>query len=358
MAHNIAFANGRYSAFTAGKSAWHKLGQNVTEAQSWEQAISLAGLDFEVSKRQLEFAGSSVEAWGIFRDDNQAFLGAVGSAYQPIQNRYAFDFVDTLLEAEDGSHYDSAGALGKGERFWVSARVPFDFNVGGYDAHQTYLLFASSHDGSMAATAKLSTVRVVCQNTLTQALNKAGSAVRVKHTADAQRRLDAARKLMSGVSQDVKSLEEKLNALTVRKMSRASMVSCLDRLFPKNADGAASQTRRENVLNDVLRLYENNDNNAFPEQKGTAYALLNAITGYVDHERSARITNGRKGMSESTARAENAVFGTGERLKQQALDVIMLDTAGNEVIAPPIYSVPSMSNSGLLDSILNASIVG
>ena len=59
-------------------------------------------------------------------------------------------------------------------------------------------------------------------------------------------------------------------------------------------------------------------------------------------------------MSEATARAENAVFGTGERLKQQALDLILLDTQGNEIITPRIYSMPSSPAASPLDDILHA----
>jgi phage/plasmid-like protein (TIGR03299 family) len=364
MAHNLyQDRNGRYSMFCTGdrKAAWHELGQRTDGAVSWAQAMELAGLNWTVNKEQLylpvngDFA--SIPAWGIVRSSDGAYLGTVGAQYQTIQNEYAFDFVDALLEAENGAHYESAGALGNGERIWCLAKVPQTITVAGEDKSEVYLLFTTSHDGSMAATAKMSTVRVVCQNTLNMALSANGAMVRVKHTRDAERRLDHAKRLMQGVGSDAKALEEKLNLLAQRKMTRETMTAIFDRLFPKPKDEESNTARRENVMADVLRLYESNDRNTFPQIRGSAYNLLNAVTEYTDHERSARITDGRKTYSIAQARAENALVGTGDKLKTEALEVILAATVGAPTMAQAIYSRPMApapaSSVGLLDSIVS-----
>lgn len=363
MAHNLyQDRNGRYAMFCTGarEAAWHKLGQRTDGAVSWAQAMQLAGLDWKVNKEQLYLPvnGSfgSIPAWGIVRSTDGAYLGTVGAQYQIIQNEFAFDFVDALLDAENGAHYESAGALGNGERIWCLAKVPQTITVAGDDKSEVYLLFTTSHDGSMAATAKMSTVRVVCQNTLNMALTANGSMVRVKHTRDAERRLDHARRLMQGVGADAKALEEKLNLLAARKMTRETMTAIFDRLFPKPKDQEANTARRENVLADVLRCYESNDKNAFPQIRGSAYNLLNAVTEYTDHERSARITDGRKDYSIAQARAENALVGTGDKLKTEALEVILESTNGAPMMTQAIYSRPIAPTpalgAGLLDSIV------
>ena len=84
--------------------------------------------------------------------------------------------------------------------------------------------------------------------------------------------------------------------------------------------------------------------NAFPAIRGTAYNLLNAVTEYTDHYRTARITDARQGYSIEQARAENAVIGTGERLKSSALAVIEELTADDPVIESRVFGsnpVPS-----------------
>jgi len=217
-------------------------------------------------------------------------------------------------------------------------------NVGN-DESNVYLLFSTSHDGSMAHTYRTCVTRVVCQNTLNMALGEKTRAVfRVRHTVNAQSRLDDSHKALEAMGQDVKSIEAKLNFLAARKMTREAMTSILDRLFPKQKadDGQERETtRRENILAEILTLYESNDGNAFPEQRGTAYNMLNAVTNYVDHERSAR----------NDGRAASAMFGSGDVLKSKALEVI--STTAHGLPAKTITHVPSIPPSGsILDQIV------
>lgn len=352
MAHNIAKIDGKDAMFVVGKreDAWHHLGQRCENAVTWQEAVKLAGLDWKVVKTQnyaRNPAGKVVEAdtFTVFRDIDNAILGSVGAGFVVKQNEDCFKFVDTLLEANGGSHYDSAGALGNGAVIWCAVRVPkADFEVVAGDKHESYLVFATGHDGSMAHTVYLTSVRVVCQNTLQMSLKEAGAMVRVKHTKNAEARLDKAKDLMSGVVANAKSLEVKLKKLADVKMNRTSIVAVLDRLFPASKEENANTTRRENVVTEVLELFAANDNKAFPEVAGTAYNLLNAVTEYTDHFRTARITDGRKGMSLQTARAENAVMGTGDVLKNNALSIIEQVVLTDGSVIDQVKEVPSTGN--------------
>lgn len=329
MAHNLMERNGKHGMFCVGnrESAWHLLGQRTPDAQTWAQAMELADLNWSVEKKQLYGRNPlgnvvAVDAYGIFRSDDGAFLGSVGARYNPIQNREAFQFVDTLLESINGANYDSAGALGNGERIWCSAKVPFDFEVVSGDKLETYLMFITAHDGSTAAVCNLSTTRPVCQNTVNAALKNSSGFVRVKHTRSAQERMARAADLMQGLGSDVQALQNKLRRLSDVRMTRESLVSVLDRLFPKPKDEKANQTRRENTMAEVLALYESNDKNAFPEIRGTAYNLLNAVTEYADHFRTSR-GGGEDESAVSVARATSAMFGSADTLKTQALELLL-----------------------------------
>jgi len=348
MAHNLMERNGMVSMFCVGDrdAAWHKLGQRTPNAVSWQEAMTLAGLDWAVVKQNLyDGNGKALAAFGIFRKDDNEFLGAVGERYTPIQNVQAFQFVDALLESADGSHYDSAGALGSGERIWTAAKVPFDFETVPGDALQTYLMFTTSHDGSGSATAKLTTVRVVCQNTLSSALSQAGEFVRVKHTKNAADRMRSAADAMRGVGQSVSELKEKLRRLADVRVTRESISAILDRLFPKPKDEKTSTTRRENILSEVLQCYERNDGNKIPGIRGTAYNLLNAVTEYTDHYRTAR------GGNILRDRADSAMFGSGESLKTDALEVILELTANGQSVARTFIPPKPSTGSSLLDAV-------
>ena len=359
MAHDLWYQNGRHSMFVVGDkdAAWHKLGQRTDKAVSWQEAMQLANLNWTVEKRKLYArtpAGQIFEIpdkMGIFRNTDSAYLGTVGDGYEPIQNITAFEFIDTLLEALNGAHYDSAGALGNGSRIWAAAKVPCDFEVTEGDRHETYLLFSTSHDGSLAANCKLTVTRVVCNNTLTAALRESNAMCRVRHTRSAADKLERARQLMQGVRQNVTTLADKLKLLATRRMTRDTMTTILDRLFPKNQE-AERDTRRENILADVLRMYESNDRNQFPQERGTAFNLLNAVTEYTDHVRSARVTASKADYSQLQARAESAVFGSGESLKNKALDVILEATNGAQVIAPMVFPSADPPIGGLLGDVI------
>lgn len=343
MAHNLAFdvlAN-EYMCFVVGE-AWHGLNQTAVKPVTWEEARQLAHLTFTVSKRQLRhpnFPDRNIDAYGIFRDDNDAFLATVGSVYNPLQFDHAFSFVDALMGEAGGSHYESAGALGNGNKFWVLARVPgADFSITGtLDAHQMYLLLSSSHDGSISTTARLTGVRVVCQNTLNLAFRKSnGDVFKVKHTTNSDKRLEAAKGIISGAIEDSRELEYKLNMLARRKMTKDSFTTILDRIFPGESEGK----RRNATLTRIADLFESNDEGAIPQIAGSAYALLNSVTNFVDHERGVRITKDKKaqfaGASEekanAMARAETAIFGSGNDLKENALEIILEETKNN----PPL----------------------
>ena len=113
-----------------------------------------------------------------------------------------------------------------------------------------------------------------------------------------------------------------MERLASNKLTRESVNHILDRLFPQSDNEKANQTRRNNTLVEVLNLYANNDKNAFPSVKGTGYNLFNAVTEYADHFRTAR-GNGSEPAQVASARAESAMFGSGDKLKTQALTVIL-----------------------------------
>jgi phage/plasmid-like protein (TIGR03299 family) len=349
MSHNLNYNNGRVSFAYNAKNGlpWHALGQSVEGAMTWREAMQKAGLDYKVSKRQLSICINGiwqlVESYGIFRDDNDVFLGAVGDKYTTIQNEKAFDFVDSLLETS-GAHYDTAGALGNGERIFVSATIPYSLapNRAPTDKTNCFLMFTTSHDGTLSATAKLTTVRVVCQNTLNMAMqNSAFGTLKIRHTESGNDRLDKAKTIFQGVTQTVESLKEKFNLLAERKPNREEIHGIMDKLFGKDWK---ESTQKKNQIEKIAFLFDNNDNGAFPEIKGSAYSLLQSVTNYVDHDRTIRRTDSTKNMSENAIRTQSALFGSGEEFKTEALEVILSATAHSNAMpeAPKYYQAVSI----------------
>jgi len=337
--HNI-------NTFISRQPAWHKLGTVTGKYQTTDELLADKGFQFVVFKSQLrDGLERPVAAWGTFRwdladkvagrKDAAKFLGAVGEDYAVLQHDEGFKSIDALMNTADGAHYESAGVLGGGERVWALADLGLAAKIGD-DVQPGYLLFSTGHDGSMSHSYRLCFTRVVCQNTLNAALSECTkAALTIRHTKNAASRLVDARSALASMGDDVKRIEDRLNFLANRKMNREALTTIMDRLFPKRMDAVSGDsrdtTRRTNIISDVVKLYELNDGNAFPEQRGTAYNLLNAITAYTDHERS----------SKEDGRAESALFGSGDALKSKAMDVIY-EVAGRNMEAIPAR-IPSVA---------------
>ena len=114
-----------------GPRPWHKLGIQFEEEFTSAQAIAAARLDYPVSKEQLYRLRSDLgpgmveptEAYATINGHTQDVLGIVGDGYEVLQNQEAFDFFDILLK-EAGGKLQTAGAIGKGEKVWMLAKLP------------------------------------------------------------------------------------------------------------------------------------------------------------------------------------------------------------------------------------------
>lgn len=364
MSHELYMnANGKHSFMYNRQNGlpWHALGTPLQNCFSVGDAIEqIPEMGMEVEKRQLsiEINGDYhlVNAWGIFRTDNNMMLGSVGNQYTVIQIKDAFSFVDTLLENIDGAHYDTAGLLYNGEQFFLSATIPYSIapDRAPDDKTNCYLMFTSSHDGSLSATTKLTTVRVVCNNTLNQALNTSGfGTLKVRHSQGGTDKLNRAKNIMTGVTQSVETLKAKFDILANRKMSKDLSKSIMNKMFGKDWP---ESTQKRNQVEKIATLFSYNDGNAYPEIAGSAYALLQSVTNYVDHERGVRKTDKVDNLSESQIRTQNAIFNGGDQLKQQALEIILQETEQAEEmpeLAKVFQSVEIPKKESAVDSILD-----
>ena len=149
MAHQISMFDGVGEAAFALRPAWHGLGRTLDYVPDSEAMIEAAHLGWSVGARPLVTCdGRSVPGYfATVREDTGAVLGVVSDRYKVVQNRDAFDFLDSLLQ--DGVlRYESAGALKGGRVVWALARMPSDDEIAPGDVSRRYILFSTTHDGS------------------------------------------------------------------------------------------------------------------------------------------------------------------------------------------------------------------
>ena len=122
----------------------------------------------------------------VVREDTNEVLGMVGRRWKPCQNHEAFAFLDSLVGDQE-LLYETAGALVRGERVWMMARMPKEMRIEGTDdVTRPYLLLANWHDGFGSLRCFFTGVRVVCQNTLNMASTQKAmaSGICIRHTGD------------------------------------------------------------------------------------------------------------------------------------------------------------------------------
>src|SRR5690349_12438108 len=99
MAHNLATnADGSAKMFYVGQTPWHGLGTRLDAPATSAEAMTAAGLDFEITMEDLVTASGISVPMGqaAVRADTREVLGMVGRKWKPVQNAEAFAFLDGL----------------------------------------------------------------------------------------------------------------------------------------------------------------------------------------------------------------------------------------------------------------------
>jgi phage/plasmid-like protein (TIGR03299 family) len=296
--------------------AWHGLGTVVQGQLTAADAIKAAGLDWTVSMQEVSSNGLVIPGYkAVTRDDNKKVLSIMGDGYTPFQNSQGFDFADSIV-GEGAAKYETAGSLNGNRRIWLLASLPQDIRVAGTDdVSKLFLLFANSHDGSLAQTALLTATRVVCNNTLSAALAGGQTQFKVRHTKNAAVKLQEAARVLGLVGERITAMNERVNALSKAKFSESAMKELAEVLFPANSATGEVSTRALNNRDMIMQAWES----APGATPGTAWGAENAISYFTDHMRSTRTS---EGATAQEAKLNSIWFGSAVQMKAQATQFI------------------------------------
>ena len=309
-----------------GQAPWHELGNALPSKQGIDIWAKAAGMDWRIHETPVRYLATDstsglsglyaepkefAEQKVLYRSDTQAPLSVVSNRYQVVQPRDVLEFYRDLTEVA-GYELETAGVLKAGRKFWALARTGKSTTLKGNDVVNGYLLLATSCDGSLATVAMPTTVRVVCNNTLTIALKDGVGVVKVPHstTFDAQA---VKRQLGIAVGQ-WDSFMYRMKTLAERKVKTHEAMNFFLKVIC-NADGhsdTAVGLTNERALKKVQLLYEGHGRGAeMHAAKDTAWGLLCSVTEFIDHEKQARSQDNR---------LDSAWFGQGAVIKQRALE--------------------------------------
>jgi phage/plasmid-like protein (TIGR03299 family) len=332
MPHNITMKDGRPMMMYVGETPWHELGTHLdTPPKTAAAVIAAANLDWEVIKQPVyafdgargcevpgHFATVRADLWE--KPDCEPF-GLVGEDYNILQNREAFSFFDPIIETGQVA-YETAGALGRGERVWMLAKVDGDIAIKGKDQIKRYLLLSNGHDGRTALKIKFTPVRVVCQNTLNYALAFGRDLMRSHHGHGMDRRIENAKEAVGVILKQYDSLARHYTRFAEVQMNADLLGRYLVEVFPtpkrrsnqgdRSYQAAIARTRH--LRHTGERLFDEGRGNNLAAIKGTLWAAYNGVTELVDHHLA---------YPNAAQRMESVCFGDGERTKQVAFDVAL-----------------------------------
>jgi phage/plasmid-like protein (TIGR03299 family) len=327
MAHNINnnINTGKDAFFSVKEKAWHGLGTIVNEYPTSEEAIIYAGLDYEVIKKPIQTTeGENIKShFATVRTDTAQILGVVGSKYEVVQNKTAFSFFDALVD-NNGIQYETAGALGDGEKIFITAKMPEIIKVGRNDLIEEYIFLTTSHDGSGSIMAAFTPIRIVCNNTLNMALKNHSNAVFIKHTANAEQKLnEAARiiKIADSTSELLKTVFNKWSKTRINDPELKKLIALA--MSPNKEVFAAVATENksfefskqfEEVCGQVFEYAMTSDTQQMETTAGTLFGAYNAITGYYQNVNTYK-TDSQK--------LNSILFGTGLERTKKAFEICL-----------------------------------
>lgn len=314
MAHEIDTSNNRQNMAFVGQTPWHGLGSKLAPGADMETWRTAAGMNWMALEAETLFSHEGVtrpvpDSKVLFRSDTEAALGVVSKWYNTVQPGEVLGFFDELAKV-GGFELETAGCLRGGKRIWALAKVGEEAKIVDGDTVKPYLLLATSYDASMATIAQFTSVRVVCNNTLSAAVGNGEQRVKIPHLS----KFDA-KAIREELKIAVSSWDEFL--VETRRMAET----------PLNAQGAdkylldvfkvdvetlepVEKARKSKAYKRILQLF---DGDAVGSQLvgQSLWGMVNSVTEYVDHER---------GKQRDSA-LDAAWFGEGANLKDRAFSV-------------------------------------
>ena len=324
MSHLIDMSNYRANMAYVGAVPWHGLGSELTEGAPIEVWCNEAGMAYTIERSRVAFrhtegangVGVMDDRNVLWRSDTKEPLAVVSNRYQIVQPGDVLEFFRDLLVCAGGDYQlETAGVLNEGRTYWALAKYCGDPLAFGNDVVKPYLMLTTSCDGTMATTAKHTSVRVVCNNTLQMSLHhdKSGGVIKVPHSTTFN--ADAVKSEL-GVIETLDTFRNDVAALINKSLRKAESVELLvDVIAKRDSDNEITNEKHvKRVVEDIMVSLARAPGAQLETAHGTGWGLMNAVTHYVDFKARARSDNNRFNSGQ---------FGAGAKLKQEVFDAII-----------------------------------
>lgn len=315
MSHNVE------TMAYAGETPWHGLGKKVHADLTPEQFLVEAGLDWRVEKRPSYFENKE----GVFvpngtftlvRDiDDKVLTDGVGRDWHPTQNHemagFFHDFVmDNEISIETG------GSLQDGKIVWFLGKTKRAFSLkfnGGEDLVENYLLFSLYHKFGFASDIRNTDIRVVCNNTFSEAHGKEATH-NVKFDHRQAFNVEEAKLTLAASYEAQRKYREKAEFLSTKYIGGADPLDYFQDLFP-TASKKKEYSRNALLCNSVMETQPGAELG-----EGTWWQAFNAVTYAIDHKIGKIEDNSTQVRAE---RLQSSWYGHNRKTKTDALELAL-----------------------------------
>lgn len=287
MAHELEInADGTANMFSGeGLTPWHGLGTIIDGLATAEDALKLAGLDWEVEMRQLYQPISDEEVvpvpdrFSTTRVTDNKSLGIVSADYKVFQNRESFHFLNNITDTGSGDAvFSTAGSLFGGARTFLTLRIGNSFKVAGDDAHDLYLMATNSHDGTQAFTVSVTPIRAVCNNTVTLGLKEAKTKWTIRHKMSLEGQAQNARDILKMSFAYEDAFQKMVDEMLEIEVQKDQFFKIVDKLIP------ASPRQHDKSVEEIMDIWENEPTVTMGDRDNNAWEAFNALTFWTDHK--------------------------------------------------------------------------
>ena len=331
MSHEIeSFASFR-------QPAWHGLGTVFTEKVDTAGMLAVSGLagwNVRIEDETLPEGYTTVDPMRLIVRDNPftgqpEILGHGRGRYEILSPEDVFSLAEGIMEADPNATWETAGSLRGGTQIFGTMSLERETVLdpsGVADKVETYLLVASSFNGTMAVQAMVTPTRVVCANTLAVALQGATTKFKMRHTQSVNGKVAEARNTLGLVNKYMDKFDELAKALIERTVTDNEFDAIIKKAYPMPEDNdRGQQTKWQTKYDGIWDTYRGQYNNTITN---TAWGIWNGLTEALDYNRGTR-TNANGETNNETLLMDASGMTDGQNAEKSRLLAIVQGMLAN-----------------------------
>lgn len=266
---------------------WHGLGVEVPDNLTPKEMLVAADLDWTVERRAtfMNWKEKKVKTGRdvLVRSSDGKILTHISPGWNEVQNHQAAEFFDEFVGSDKSMRMHTAGSLDGGRKVWFLAEVKDSFVVAGKDQIDSYLLFTLPHEYGKCLDIRFTPIRVVCNNTLTLALDgRYDLMIKLNHSKKFDPEM--VKKTLGLAHGRMEEYKEMAEFLLKRKAAKDKVLEYFRQVFPAAANSKKAKDDPTYLSKPARTAFEVLETQPGAEfGAGTWWQPFNAVTFSADH---------------------------------------------------------------------------